>query len=120
MNAQFYFPPSTALFLEIVQWTLVGCAIVWVIARVMGVLHRRAYNLTYAESGRSKQVQPDFLKVDKHKRQDAIARGAQFDDALDRRGDGSAVPDSASSTSRPQLTQPRDATFFMRSVKYSR
>ena len=92
MNAQTFPPANAALFLEIVQWTLFGFAIVWVIARVIGTLHRRSYNLTYAESGRSKNVQPDFLKVDKYKRQDAIARGEQFDDALESRGDGSPSP----------------------------
>jgi hypothetical protein len=91
MNPQFYFPSNGLLFLEIVQWALFGFAIVWVIAQVMGVLHRRAYNLTYAESGSSKKVQPDFLKVDTHKRQDAVARGERFDDALDR-GDGRSSP----------------------------
>ena len=87
------FPPANAaLFLEIVQWTLVGFATSWVITRIIGTLHRRAYNLTYAESGRSKKVQPDFLTVDKNKRQDAIARGEQFDDALTRRRDGPSSP----------------------------
>ena len=92
MNVKDFPPANAALFLEIVQWTVVAFAIVWVITRVIGTMHRRAYNLTYAESGRSKKVQPDFLTVDKNKRQDALARGEQFDDALKRRGDGPPSP----------------------------
>src|SRR6185503_3262066 len=92
MNAETFPSANATLFLGIVQWTVLGFAMVWVGARIIGTLHRRAYNLTYAESGVSRKVQPDFLKVDRHKRQEAIARGEQYDEALNKRGDAPPTP----------------------------
>jgi hypothetical protein len=49
----------------------------WILLEVMAWMKRRAYNLTAAESVRSKNVKPDFLSVDSTKRQAAIERGQQ-------------------------------------------
>jgi hypothetical protein len=73
-------------FLWILTWAVIGFGIVWLAARVIATMHRRAYRLTYAESGESKRIQPDFLRVDRLKRDAALARGERYDDLLDRRG----------------------------------
>ena len=83
---QVVFPPENIdQILTAVTWALVAFGVVWLVTSVIGVMHRRAYNLTHAESGRSKKIQPDFLKVDKAKRESAIARGERYDEQLARR-----------------------------------
>jgi hypothetical protein len=79
------FPPENAnQFLEVIAWVVVALGIVWLMTSVIGALQRRTYNLTHAESGRSKKVLPDFLSVDRKKREAAIARGELYHDALRR------------------------------------
>jgi hypothetical protein len=56
-----------------------------VVTAVVGYFYRRSYNLTHAESGGSKHITPDFLKVDKDKRKAAEQRGAAYDAVLDAR-----------------------------------
>jgi hypothetical protein len=70
--------------LNVVTWALVISGAVWLVTSVLGAMHRSAYNLTHAESGRSKKIQPDFLKVDKAKRDAAIDRGQRYDEKLDK------------------------------------
>ncbi|MEO8259097.1 MAG: hypothetical protein ABI868_17245 [Acidobacteriota bacterium] len=89
---QVAFPPDNVnQILDVVTWALVAFGIVWLVTSVIGAMHRRAYNLTHAESGRSRKIQPDFLKVDKGKREAAVARGAQYDEQLARREAASPV-----------------------------
>ncbi len=83
---QIPFPPENVnQFLDLVTWALIAFGIVWLVTSVIGVMHRQAYNLTHAESGGSKKIQPDFLKVDKAKRDAAIARGERYDQQLAER-----------------------------------
>jgi hypothetical protein len=80
---QLPFPPeSVNQVLDLVTWGLIVFGAIWLVTAIIGAMHRRAYNLTHAESGRSKNIQPDFLKVDKEKREAAIDRGEQFDRKL--------------------------------------
>jgi hypothetical protein len=76
---------TTDYILDVVSWVLVIAGLVWLVTSVISARHRRAYNLTYAESGTSKKIQPDFLQVDKAKREAAIARGKRYDEELARR-----------------------------------
>ncbi len=71
--------------LRILTWLVIGFTGLWLVTGVVGYLHRRAYNLTRAESGGSKPITPDFLKVDKKKRQAAIDRGESYDEVLEKR-----------------------------------
>jgi hypothetical protein len=78
-------PETVDQIFNILQWVIGISAAVWLVTSVIGVLHRRAYNLTYAESGASKKIKPDFLTVDKDKRDAAIKRGERYDEELARR-----------------------------------
>lgn len=77
--------------LQILTWCAIGFAALWLVATVVGFQQRRAYNLTRAESGRSKRITPDFLKVDRARRQAAIDKGKAYDAVLDAREAPAAV-----------------------------
>lgn len=70
--------------LQVLSWLVVAFGGVWLVTGVIGYMHRRAYNLTRAESG-GKAITPDFLKVDKKKRDAAIARGEAYTEELAQR-----------------------------------
>jgi len=70
--------------LQVLSWLVIIFGTLWFVTGIIGYMHRRAYNLTSAESGGSR-VTPDFLKVDRKKREAAIERGAAYDQVLDRR-----------------------------------
>lgn len=70
--------------LQALSWLVIIFGTLWFATGILGFLHRRAYNLTKAETGGS-AVTPDFLKVDRKKREAAIERGAAYDQVLDRR-----------------------------------
>lgn len=78
-------PATIDTALRILSWCVIGFGALWLVTSVIGVFHRRAYNLTHAESGRSKHITPDFLKVDRAKREAAIDRGRAYDAVLDAR-----------------------------------
>ena len=71
--------------LNVLTWAGLGFATLWVVTSVVGYFHRRTYNLTHADSGRSKGISPDFLNPDAAKRRAAIARGKAYEATLDRR-----------------------------------
>lgn len=85
--------------LNVLTWAGLGFATLWVVTSVAGVLHRRTYNLTHADAGRSKGITPDFLNPDEAKRRAALARGKAYDAALDARDAAAAgQPASAADT----------------------
>jgi uncharacterized membrane protein len=71
-------PETIDTVLRILSWSVIAFGALWLVTGTIGYFHRRAYNLTHAESGRSKNIKPDFLKVDKAKRQAAIERGDAY------------------------------------------
>ena len=75
-------PEQTDAVLTWLTWGLLASTAVWVITGVVGYFHRRTYNLTHADSGRSRPITPDFLDVDVATRRAALARGKTFDDSL--------------------------------------
>lgn len=81
--------------LMVLSWATIGFAGLWLVTGILGYMHRRSYNLTRAESGGSKPITPDFLKVDEKKRQAAMDRGAAYDAVLDAR-----APNAAPAVSR--------------------
>lgn len=95
---QIQLPPDQIL--EWLKWAMLAFGGLWLITGVVSAMHRSAYNLTHAESGSNKKIQPDFLKVDKAKREAALARGEQFDDQLARREAPPSTVDQACSWSR--------------------
>ena len=75
-------PETIDTVLRILTWCLIAFAGSWLVTSLIGYFHRRAYNLTRAESGPSKNIKPDFLTVDKAKRQAALDRGKEYDAVL--------------------------------------
>jgi serine/threonine protein kinase len=90
------FPPENIrTTLKLLTWALGAFAATWLVTSIIGATHRRAYNLTYVESGPSEDIRPDFLKVDKVKRAAAIRRGERYDAQL---SDRAAAPQSTTSS----------------------
>lgn len=78
-------PTTMDTILTVLSWLVIIFGTAWFATLIIGYMHRRSYNLTRAESGGSKAITPDFLKVDEKKRQAAIDRGAAYDKVLEER-----------------------------------
>lgn len=81
-------PDNIDAVLRILSWCVIAFGALWFTTGAIAYFHRRAYNLTRAESGGSgvsKPIKPDFLTVDKAKRQAAIDRGQAYDAVLEAR-----------------------------------
>lgn len=85
METELTSPETIDTVLRYASWSVIGFAALWLVTSVIGYFHRRAYNLTHAESGTSKPVTPDFLKVDKSKRDAAVGRGQAYEQVLKER-----------------------------------
>jgi hypothetical protein len=85
METELTTPGNIERFLEVASWVVVGTGALWLVTSIIGVFYRGAYNLTHAESGSTRPVTPDFLKVDHAKRDAAIARGKAYDSELAKR-----------------------------------
>lgn len=86
------YPETVDRYLPMISWLIVGFGGLWLVTGVIGYFQRKAYNLTHAESGSSKNIKPDFLKVDHGKREAALERGAKFGQELDRREEAALKP----------------------------
>jgi len=84
-------PETIDTVLRLLSWGLFSFTALWAVTGTIAYFHRRAYNLTRAESSRSQNIKPDFLTVDKDKRQQAIERGEAYDKVLQGEGPTSAV-----------------------------
>src|SRR5262245_28301837 len=92
--------PSTAdTLLGVFSWLVIIFAALWLLMSIIGYFHRRAYNLTLAESG-GRPIKPDFLKVDKKRRKDAIERGEEYDEVLEKRAQTAAAAAAPSAAVR--------------------
>ncbi len=67
--------------LDVMIQVLFSLCLAWVVFATIGLVRRRAYNLTSAESAGARRISPDFLRIDRGKRGAAIAAGADFDAA---------------------------------------
>jgi hypothetical protein len=72
-------PPAIAAWTDRLLYIFLGLILLWIVLKIIGYFMRRAYNLTAAATARSKNLKPDFLKVDRAQRQELIDRGKQFD-----------------------------------------
>ncbi|MBM4063080.1 MAG: hypothetical protein FJ265_18585 [Planctomycetes bacterium] len=72
--------------------------VLWLLATVVRAMHRRAYNLTKAETAPKTAADPAFLKVDEKARAEALQRG----DAYARPAAGPAA-EAAPAPSAPSL-----------------
>lgn len=82
METELSTPDNIDRILQIVSWVVVASGALWLVTSIIGVFYRGAYNLTHTESGSTKPITPDFLKVDQAKRDAAIARGKAYDSVL--------------------------------------
>jgi len=85
--------PELPEWSAIALWWLGAAMIVffllWLVATAVTHLHRRAYNLTKAETdSQRKAAQPGFLKVDHEARSEAIKRGDEYVRPADREEPG--------------------------------
>lgn len=72
-------PPAAAAWVDRLMLVFLGLLVLWVVLKLAGLAMRRAYNLTPVATADSKNVKPDFLKVDHAARQQMIERGREFD-----------------------------------------
>jgi hypothetical protein len=77
--SQIQIPPLVAAWVDRVVFVLVTLILVWVVLELVGYFMRRAYNLTPVGTAKSKNVRPDFLKVDHSARDEMVRKGKQFD-----------------------------------------
>jgi hypothetical protein len=77
--SEIYLPPITAAWMNRFIYIFLGLVLLWIVLKTIGFLMRRAYNLTPAATTRSKNLKPDFLKVDHAQRDELIGRGKLFD-----------------------------------------
>lgn len=74
-------PSWSESVLPYLEYGLIALAGIWVVAELVRSAHRRAYNLTKAETTRSKAIEPSFTKVDHEARKAAIERGDAYQKA---------------------------------------
>ncbi len=72
-------PPGITAWIDLFLYIFLGLVLLWIVLKIIGYFMRRAYNLTVAATTSSKNLKPDFLKVDHAQRQELIDRGKQFD-----------------------------------------
>jgi hypothetical protein len=80
-------------------FALVALFVAWLVLAILGALHRRAYNLTKAETARPRAEDPSFLKVDHEAREAALARGDAYVRPADRETGEKAAARTAPSSS---------------------
>jgi hypothetical protein len=77
-------PPAVAWWIDGAILVFLVLFVLWVVLKAIGFALRRSYNLTPVATARSKDIRPDFLKVDHAAQEEMIERGGAFD--------GPAVP----------------------------
>jgi hypothetical protein len=71
-------PPSVAAWTDTAIYVFLGLVAVWIVLKVIGFALRRSYNLTPAATAHSKNVRPDFLKVDHAAQEQMVERARAF------------------------------------------
>ena len=74
-------PPNVSAWIDRVMLVLAALLILWVVLKVIGYVMRRSYNLTPVATSSSKDIRPDFLRVDRAAQKQMIERGREFDRA---------------------------------------
>ena len=71
-------PPATAAWIDMVVLVFLGLFVLWIVLKAIGFAYRRSYNLTPVATAGSKDIRPDFLKVDHDKQKQLLERGREF------------------------------------------
>ncbi len=72
-------PPDVAWWIDRAIVVFLVLFTVWVVLKIIGFGYRRSYNLTPAATAGSKDIKPDFLKVDHAAQKQMVERGRKFD-----------------------------------------
>jgi len=79
-------PPEAWPIIDLLFNVTMAAAGIWLAVTAFVIWRRHASNLTPVNAAeRNRKAQPDFLKVDKKAREEAIERGDDFEKSLDRR-----------------------------------
>lgn len=71
-------PPGVAAWIDTVILVFLGLFVLWVVLKAIGFALRRSYNLTPVATASSKDIRPDFLKVDRAAQEQLVERGREF------------------------------------------
>lgn len=104
-------PPEAWPLIDLLFNLTMAAAGIWIAITVFVLWRRNASNLTPVNSAsKDRGAQPDFLRVDKKARKEALARGEAFDKEIDRR-DHKAEKAKARGTRKPATASQRIALF---------
>jgi hypothetical protein len=110
--SQVQVPPGVAIWINRLLFLSLGLLVLWLVLEVLAFFMRRAYNLTPAESTSSKNLRPDFLKVDHKAREEMIERGKEFTAAPQSGGVAAAASTASLGAIGSGLLTFVSATFF--------
>jgi len=77
-------PPTTAAWIDRLMLVFLGLFILWIVLKAIGFAYRRSYNLTPVATAGSRDVRPDFLKVDREAQKRMVESGRGFDQPAPR------------------------------------
>ncbi len=72
-------PPAAAAWIDGVLLVFAGLLVLWVVLKAVDFFVRKSYNLTPVATAGSRDVRPDFLKVDRDAQERMVERGREFD-----------------------------------------
>ncbi|MFN7054979.1 hypothetical protein [Hyphomonas sp.] len=99
-------PPEAWPIIDLLFNVTMAAAGIWLAITVFVVWRRHASNLTPVHAaGRNRKAQPDFLKVDRKARAEAIKRGAAHEKDLDRRDEAEAKAAAEAATAAAKAAE---------------
>lgn len=72
-------PPGVAAWIDKAIIVFLALFVLWVVLKVIGYALRRSYNLTPVATAPSRDIKPDFLKVDHAAEKQMLQRGREFE-----------------------------------------
>jgi len=72
-------PAAVSAWIDAIVLVFLGLLILWIVLKAIGFALRRSYNLTPVATAGSKDIRPDFLKVDRAAQRQLLERGREFD-----------------------------------------
>jgi hypothetical protein len=72
-------PPATAAWIDASMLVFLGLFVLWAVLKAIDFAYRRSYNLTPVATAGSKDIRPDFLKIDRGAQKQVLDRGRDFD-----------------------------------------
>jgi hypothetical protein len=72
-------PAPLAAWIDAIVLLFLGLLVLWIVLKAVGFALRRSYNLTPVATAGSRDIRPDFLKVDRAAQKQLLERGREFD-----------------------------------------